>query len=138
MPPFAEGKHRMVEAATSEGELTGSYLTTRSSPATFAPGVSEKIGFYVYLLIDPRDESVFYVGKGTGNRCFAHLEEARRMLADTVAGYEKLARIREIESTGAAVKIHILRHGLSESVAFHVESAAIDQSFQPSLGTGDR
>ena len=25
-------------------------------------------GFYVYALIDPRDNKVFYIGKGNGNR----------------------------------------------------------------------
>ena len=92
----------------------------------FAPGVSEKIGFYVYLLIDPRDDVIFYVGKGTGNRCFAHLAEARKTQADMIGDYAKLARIREIESTGAIVRIELLRHGLSEREAFLVESAAID------------
>ena len=40
-------------------------------------GFSEKAldalnGFYVYALIDPRNEKVFYIGKGTGNRVFSH------------------------------------------------------------------
>ena len=70
----------------------------------FVPGASEKIGFYVYLLIDPRDGVVFYVGKATENRCFAHLAEARKTQADVVGDYAKLARIREIESAGATVR----------------------------------
>jgi hypothetical protein len=28
--------------------------------------------FYVYALVDPRDESIFYIGKGTGNRVAHH------------------------------------------------------------------
>ena len=28
--------------------------------------------FYVYNLIDPRDNSVFYIGKGKGNRMYKH------------------------------------------------------------------
>lgn len=28
--------------------------------------------FYVYNLIDPRDNSIFYVGKGKGNRMYKH------------------------------------------------------------------
>jgi len=84
------------------------------------------IGFYVYLLIDPSDKAVFYVGKGTGHRCFAHVVEARKTRADVVGDYQKLARIREIEATGATVRIDILRHGLSEREALLVESTAID------------
>jgi hypothetical protein len=33
-----------------------------------SPFVAEKLGNYVYLLIDPRDSRPFYVGKGTGKR----------------------------------------------------------------------
>ena len=33
----------------------------------FTPKVREKLKFYVYLYVDPRDDSVFYVGKGKGN-----------------------------------------------------------------------
>jgi hypothetical protein len=33
----------------------------------------EKLGYYVYLLIDPRNDKVFYVGKGKGNRVNQHL-----------------------------------------------------------------
>ena len=100
--------------------------STRMTTNAFALGVAEKIGFYVYLLIDPRDNDVFYVGKGTGNRCFAHLAEARTTQADTVGDYAKLARIRDIEAAAAGVRIELLRHGLSEREAFLVESAAID------------
>ncbi len=100
--------------------------SARTTMNGFAPGVVEKIGFYVYLLIDPRDDDVFYVGKGTGTRCFAHLAEARKTEADAVGDYAKLARIRAIESAGGAVRVELLRHGLDERGAFLVESAAID------------
>lgn len=39
----------------------------------FPSGVIEHLGWYVYRLIDPRDGSTFYVGKGKGNRVFAHM-----------------------------------------------------------------
>jgi hypothetical protein len=32
--------------------------------------------FYIYLLIDPRTDKVFYVGKGKGNRMYEHKTEA--------------------------------------------------------------
>jgi hypothetical protein len=99
----------------------------------FAPGVSEKIGFYVYLLIDPLRADVFYVGKGIENRCFAHVVEARRTEAESIGDYAKLDRIRAIEKAGAQVRIDILRHGLNEREAFLVESAAIDLMGLPSL-----
>jgi hypothetical protein len=30
----------------------------------FLPGVVERLGCYVYALVDPRDGRIFYVGKG--------------------------------------------------------------------------
>lgn len=106
--------------------MTPNHDPIRNGRSHFAPGVSEQIGFYVYLLIDPRDAGVFYVGKGTGDRCFAHVAEARNTLADSVGDYAKLARIRAIEAAGSMVRIDILRHGLTEREAFLVESAAMD------------
>ncbi|MBQ5524797.1 MAG: GIY-YIG nuclease family protein, partial [Paludibacteraceae bacterium] len=43
---------------------------------SFSPDVQAKIGYYVYRLIDPRDYSTFYVGKGKGNRVFEHAKAA--------------------------------------------------------------
>lgn len=32
----------------------------------------EKHPYYVYCLVDPRNNQTFYIGKGKGNRIFAH------------------------------------------------------------------
>jgi uncharacterized protein len=53
------------------------------------PGVVEKLGYYVYLLVDPQTDRVFYVGKGTGGRCFSHVREARTTVRDSKGDYEK-------------------------------------------------
>ena len=37
--------------------------------------------FYVYELIDPRTNSVFYIGKGKGKRVFQHLNEKQKFNA---------------------------------------------------------
>jgi hypothetical protein len=47
-----------------------------------------------------RTSEVFYVGKGVGNRCFAHVQVARKMEAGVSGDYPKLDRIREIEAAG--------------------------------------
>ena len=39
------------------------------------PGMAEKLGYYVYLYVDPRDGKVFCIGKGKGERCLDHLYE---------------------------------------------------------------
>jgi len=88
----------------------------------FSPSIIEKIGYYVYLLIDPQTYEIFYVGKGRGNRVFAHLNEA---LTD-VTENTKLDRIRAIHDSGQEVRHVIHRHGLTEKEAFEVEAALID------------
>ena len=42
---------------------------------SFKKGVAEELGFYVYRLIDPRNGQTFYVGKGRGDRVFAHIND---------------------------------------------------------------
>jgi hypothetical protein len=90
------------------------------------PRVTEELGYYVYLLIDPASQRVFYVGKGKEDRCFQHLVEARATAAGAIGDYAKLAKIREIEDRGQQVRIDLLRYGLDEDTAIAVEAAAID------------
>jgi hypothetical protein len=88
----------------------------------FSQSVIEKLDFYVYFLQDPRTDEVFYIGKGIGNRVFNHLECA----IETDGTTEKLDKIRDIVDSGNKVKHFILRHGLSESIAFEIEASLID------------
>jgi len=93
----------------------------------FSEEVCQKLGNYVYRLIDPRNGETFYVGKGRANRVFQH--------ARGLAGLEdddaqllgpKLERIRSIKNAGLDV-IHVIhRHEISDAAVFEVEAALID------------
>ena len=39
-----------------------------------------KIGWYVYALRDPRNNQVFYIGKGKRNRWYVRIMEAREKI----------------------------------------------------------
>jgi hypothetical protein len=83
----------------------------------------ENLQYYVYLLIDPRTNQPFYVGKGHGNRVNQHVLGALETEIDEV---EKIKTIHEIQASGLEVGHLILRHGLTEKESLEVESAVID------------
>lgn len=88
----------------------------------FSFKTQENIGFYVYALVDPRNGKVFYIGKGAGNRVFAHANDAVESETET----DKLNIIREIHNAGLKVEHFIVRHGMDEPTAYEVEAALID------------
>ncbi len=90
----------------------------------FTSEVSEKLGCYVYRLIDPRNGETFYVGKGKDNRVFEHVKGELKFSEDDIS--DKLQRIREIRINGFEVAHVIHRHGMDEQTAFEVEAALID------------
>ncbi|MFI3251584.1 MAG: hypothetical protein R3Y13_05935 [bacterium] len=104
----------------------------------FSNEVCKEIENYVYRLIDPRDGSTFYVGRGKNNRVFAHVNEAldgfesnnyrneEEQQEDFDDENLKYANIRNIKSAGLEV-IHVIqRYGLSLDEAKVVESTLIN------------
>jgi len=91
---------------------------------TFPADVISKLKSYVYRLIDPRNGETFYVGKGQGNRLFAHIHDELSQDGDDLS--DKLKRIREIRVAGFEVAHVIHRHGMDEATAFEVEAALMD------------
>lgn len=81
--------------------------------------VSNALGFYVYAYIDPRDNSVFYIGKGVGSRAVSHLFDKSES--------SKVARIKNIIEAGFEPRIDILAYQLRDDLeASRVESALIE------------
>jgi hypothetical protein len=107
---------------TSNAAPTGS---PARDPLAFLPGVTEQLGYYVYALIDPRDNRIFYVGKGTGDRVYQHARYAKKVGPESRAEL-KLGLIQEIHRAGLDVRVELIRHRLSEETAFEVEAAVLD------------
>lgn len=102
----------------------------------FTSEISNQLKFYVYRLIDPRNGETFYVGKGFGNRVFAHVKGELGNNADTLS--YKLQRIRDIRVDGFEVAHVIHRHGMDEATAFEVEAALIDAYPEATNAVGGR
>lgn len=101
-------------------------LDTKSKPSIklFSEKAVEQLnGFYVYALIDPRNNQVFYIGKGIGNRVFSHEIESGKSPKSEKA---KLKRIQEIEAAGFDVKRVVVNWSMTESEAFAAEAALIN------------
>ena len=79
--------------------------------------------YYVYGLIDPRTNQIFYIGKGTGNRVFEHEKES---LNSPNSDKLKLKTISEINALGLDVKKIIINSNLTETEAFAAETALIN------------
>jgi hypothetical protein len=90
----------------------------------FSKAVTERLKYYVYRLIDPRNGETFYVGKGISNRVFAHAKAEPHEGADVLT--DKLKRIRDIRLDGFEVAHVIHRHGMDQETAIEVEAALID------------
>ena len=80
----------------------------------------DKKEYYVYGLIDPRDNQYFYIGKGKGKRYLSHLKPKKFDL-----NFQKKNRIKEIQEANLEVKIEILFPNLDEETAFELEKIII-------------
>lgn len=92
----------------------------------FSQETIDKLGHYVYRLIDPRNGNTFYVGVGKGNRVFDHVKGAIKYKGEDNSISLKAGTINDIRSSGLEV-IHVIhRYGMSKETAFEVEAALID------------
>ena len=60
----------------------------------FTQKVIDELQSYVYALVDPRNDCIFYIEKGKGNRAFQHAEDA--LQENTDSHNLKLETIRSI------------------------------------------
>lgn len=86
----------------------------------------EKKRFLVYALIDPRDGSVFYYGKGTSSRPRSHVSEYR---SGRISNPRKHAKIGAILDAGFKVKVRVVAQGLTSAGALALERKLIAENF---------
>lgn len=84
-----------------------------------SPDVANALGFYVYAYVDPRDETVFYIGKGVGTRATDHLVGESET--------EKVEAIKNIRADGFEPRIDIVAYQLRDDLeASRVEATLIE------------
>ena len=77
--------------------------------------------FYVYLLIDPFNNRPFYIGKGKGDRAFAHTKGWANYNED------KLNYIKSIRMLGQEPEVRFLKTNLTSSEALRIENFLIER-----------
>jgi len=81
---------------------------------------AEEWKWYVYELIDPRTERVFYVGKGCGSRIHHHEREAKKGIVS-----DKTNTINEILSLGFELKKQKVAYFREEQASYDHETDVI-------------
>jgi hypothetical protein len=77
---------------------------------------------YVYTLVDPRNSLPFYVGKGSGERCNAHVVEAKYYVKRKSP---KLNKIRKLMRLGMEPIVIKLEENVSDKQALDLECLLI-------------
>lgn len=78
--------------------------------------------YYVYTLTDPRNDAVFYIGKGKGRRAWRHEANERNGVERNGLKAEVLAEIRR---AGLKPGVSIVKGDLTETEAFDLEREMI-------------
>lgn len=74
--------------------------------------------YYVYFLINPITNRIFYVGKGKGKRVSSHLKNAKKGIIDNEPKYSEIKNIIDLGMNPIEL---IIQDNLKESESFELE-----------------
>lgn len=118
MPVLDNQRHEAFAQALASGKSADEAY---AEAGLMANAFAQPAGFYVYLLIDPRNGRVFYVGKGKGRRALFHWSSFHLGKAKG----KKHATLARIHREGLKPRVDVVCDGLSESEAYRIEGAII-------------
>jgi len=117
MPALGNPRHERFAQELAKGKTADeAYEIAGLMPKAFGA----HSGFYVYALIDPRDNKAFYIGKGVNKRAAAHWRDMERGV-----NRAKAERLMAIKGARQKVRIDILVDSLTNDQAFQLEQAFI-------------
>lgn len=82
--------------------------------------------YYVYELIDPRNDTVFYVGKGQQNRMYDHEGRVKRGLVPNRSNVYLGYKIKKILATGLKIKYNKVLITDNEQTSYDKEKEMIE------------
>lgn len=89
--------------------------------------ITDKANYYVYALLDPANNEIFYIGKGKNQRVVDHIKEALNCYQKMTNPSAKVQRILSIlQNQQTLPKFIFLRTGLTEQAAYELEGMMID------------
>lgn len=111
----------MISSAKSQQIRSAGDVLRRgvfSRAQSLPQNVQKAIGWYVYALIDPRDNQIFHIGKGYGNDILSHDRESISSVFGTAKRRSKKdATLRSIMGSRRLPGYYILNHKLTEGEA---------------------
>ena len=97
--------------------------------------------YYVYALMDPRNNEIFYIGKGKNNRYLDHIKDIKELekehsLQKKGINPNKTRKIKEIVELGYELKYKFIAENLTENEAFVLEEVLIERFGREVLKNG--
>lgn len=119
--PFKDG--RKYNNCIITDKLFGKHYVYSSNSVINIPVMTNN--FYVYALIDPRNNQPFYVGKGADNRALYHYTEKSLKLE---SNSRKRAKIKKLNRLGFKPFIEYLEENIEdESLAYNIQERYISK-----------